>query len=58
MKLERDESHYTSFFGAISTLVVALFLTGFVYTKMLTLFGRKDVDVIESTKEAYFNDNE
>ena len=58
MKLERDETTYASFFGAISTLVVALFLSGFVYTKMLTLFLRKDVDIIESTKDAYFNDVE
>ena len=58
MKLERDESHYTSYFGALSTIVVACFMLGFCYTKMLTLLGRKDVDIIESTQDFHFPDSD
>ena len=58
MKLEHDESAYTSCLGAMCTIVVAIFLFGFSYTKMITLVGRKDVDIIESTQDFYFEDNE
>ena len=58
MKLERDESTYSSYFGAICTIIVAIFMSGFVYTKLLTLFLRKDVDIIESTKDFHFGDRE
>ena len=58
MKVERDETTYTSWFGTLATILVAFFLAGFAFAKVQTLIKRKDVDIIESKQDNAFEDYE
>lgn len=58
MKLERDESTYASFFGACCSIVIAIFMLGFVYTKLMILLNRKEINVVEASQDFTFADTE
>mmetsp|Transcript_32021 Transcript_32021/g.42437 ORF Transcript_32021/g.42437 Transcript_32021/m.42437 type:complete len:171 (+) Transcript_32021:114-626(+) len=58
MKLEGDESTRASYFGATCSIILAIFLLGFVYTKMQTLLKLKDVDIFSATQDFHFPDSE
>ena len=58
MRMDNGNHAYPSFFGAILSFVVVLFIAAFAFAKMDTLLGFKDVDVIERVVESFFEHEE
>ena len=58
MKLEDGETTVGSLLGFCLSIITALAVLGFAYTKAQTLFERKEVDIITSIARDHFQDNE
>ena len=54
MKLENGQTSMGSLLGFCLTIVTALAVMGFAYTKAQILFERKEVDVITSVAKDFF----
>lgn len=58
MKLDNGDQTYGSYCGVFFTVFFSLIMVGFAYTKMDSLLGYDDVDIIEAFQDNFFADSE
>lgn len=58
MRIQKEDTSQTSYFGACCSIVLAIMLVGFMYAKVQTLLKLKDVDIFSATQDFYFPDSE
>ena len=58
MKLEHGQATLPSIMGTIFSLISFMLVIGYATQKFDVLISRKDVDIVLSVRENYFDDNE
>ena len=55
MKIDKQKSVLQSTMGSLCSVVVLLIVTAYAYQKLDVWMQKKDVDILESTADDYFD---
>ena len=58
MKLDEGSDSIKSLMGSLCSILLTIVLFTYAYQKMDVLIGRKDIDVLQTTNEMYFPDDD